>query len=140
MKVLFFLIVVAAFIFCATTTSNENSRSSSEENASSSNSGEIASSSSEENSSPISESEENTSSSASESFECKIRYKYTIWIGDDVDEVHSINLKSDCGVVFLDSMRQASERKEQFSFKHTTHPTFGAFVTEIAGVSNDDEA
>lgn len=139
MKVLFFLIVVAAFFFC-TTTSNENSRSSSEENVSSSNSGKIASSSSEENSSPTSESEENVSSSASESLECKIRYKYTIWIGDDVDEVHSINLKSDCGVVFLDSMRQASERKEQFSFKHTTHPTFGAFVTEIAGVSNDDEA
>lgn len=140
MKILFLLIVVLVFISRATTTSDENSRSSSEENTSSSNSGELPSSTSDENSSLISESEEDVRSSASESLECKIRYKYTIWIGDNVDEVHSINLKSDCGIVFLDAMRQASVRRKQFAFKHSTHPTFGAFVTQIAGVSNDDEA
>lgn len=125
MKALFFLIVVT-IISCATT----NYRSSSEEYANS-----IAS---EDNAS--SSSEEDVSSSSSESSECEIRYKYTIWIGDNVDEVHSVNLKSDCGIVFLDAMRQASEKSDTFEFDYTAHPSFGAFVTKIAGAINDDEA
>lgn len=120
MKVFLFVIVVA-FISNATATSDENYRSSSEENESSS-------------------SEENADTSTDESTECKISYTYTIWIGDNVDEVHSVNLQSKCGIVFLEAMQQAAEKKEQFAFEHTAHPLFGSFVTQIDGVANDDEA
>lgn len=85
-------------------------------------------------------SEENLSLSSSESSECKIRYKYTLWIGDNIDDVYSIRLNSECGIVFLDAMQQASEKKDEFAFEHTTHPIYGAFITKIAGVANDDEA
>lgn len=85
-------------------------------------------------------SNENLSSSSSESSECKIRYKYTLWIGDNIDDVYSVRLNSECGIVFLDSMQQASEKKDRFTFEHTTHPIYGAFITKIAGVANDEEA
>lgn len=119
MKVSLFVIVVA-FISCATATTDENYRSWSEESASLS-------------------AEENVSSSDDESSSgCKI--SYTLWIGDNVDEIHSINLQSECGIVFLEAMRLAAEKKEQFAFEHTTHPRFGSFVTQIDGLINDAEA
>lgn len=128
MKVLLYLAVVVC-ISSTTSTSNENSRSFSDENLSST---------SDENQSSFSE--ENETSSASESVECELSYKYNLWIGDNVDEVHSINLHSECGIVFLDAMRHASKKKEQFAFELTSHPLFGGFVTQINGVANDDEA
>lgn len=127
MKVIPFLIVLA-FISCAAATSDENSSSSSEE---------TQSSFSVEN--PTSSSEDSESSSDTESLECEISYSYTIWIGDYVDEVHSIDLQSKCGIVLLDAMRQASKEKEQFAFEYTSHPLFGAFVTQINGLANNGE-
>lgn len=70
---------------------------------------------------------------------CKVNYKYTIWIGDAVDETCSIKLQSECGTNFFDAMKQASQVEKQFDFEYTTHPAYGAFVTKIAGVSNNKE-
>ncbi len=85
-------------------------------------------------------SEENSSSSSSESVGCKVNYRYTLWIGDNVDEIHSIHLQSKCGTILFNAMQQASEEEKEFEFEYTEHPTYGAFVTKIDGVSNDDEA
>lgn len=115
------LLIVAVLITCATSNSDESSSSSEEDS----------------NDIPLEEYEE--SSSSNESTECKINYQYTIWIGDSVEEEHSINLISECGINFLSAMQQASQRREQFKFEYTIHPLFGALVTQIDGVSNDDE-
>lgn len=125
------LLIVTGIVVGAPTISDENSVSSSEDI---SNPEENSNSSSDENSSSSSD-----ESSSGESSECQLRYKYTIWLGDDVDEVRSINLKSKCGIFFLDAMRQASRREEQFAFKFSTHPLYGAFVTQIGDVANDDK-
>lgn len=71
---------------------------------------------------------------------CKLRYRYTFWIGDNIDEIHSIKLKSPCGIVFYDAMQQAAQEDVQFTFESTIHPEFGAFITKISGVANDDVA
>lgn len=78
--------------------------------------------------------------SSDESPECKIRYQFTLWIGDNIDEVHSLKLESECEIVFFDTMQQASQSKDQFLFEHTMHPLYGALITKIAGVANDDDA
>ncbi|KAG4066587.1 hypothetical protein HA402_007223 [Bradysia odoriphaga] len=120
MKTLPFFIV-AILITCVTTTSDESS-------------------SSEENDGSFSSSDESASSSSSvESTECKLNYQYTIWIGDNVEEIHSINLNSECGIVFLNAMQQASQKREQFRFEYSTHPLFGTLVTKIDSLPNDDE-
>lgn len=127
MKLIPFLIVLA-LISCTAATSDEYSSSSSEETQSSFSV-----------EAPTSSSEDSESLSESESLECELSYSYTIWIGDYVDEVHSIDLHSKCGIVFLDAMLQASKNKEQFAFEYTSHPLFGAFVTQISGLANDGE-
>lgn len=119
------IFIIAVSITCATATSDESfsSRSTEEDDSFSSSIEDVSSS----------------RSSSAESTECTLNYQYTIWIGDNVDEMHSINLNSECGIVFLDAMQQASEKREQFKFDYTKHAQFGAFITQIDGVSNDDE-
>lgn len=87
-----------------------------------------------------SESSSESQSKSSSKSKCKLHYKYTLWIGDDIDEIHSIKLKSKCGIVFYDAMEQAAQKDDQFEFESTTHPLYGAFITAISGVANDDLA
>lgn len=69
----------------------------------------------------------------------KIKYKYILWIGDNVEETYSINLKSDDGIHFIDSMNQAAAQNPHFQFQFEQF-SFGKFITEIAGVANNQTA
>lgn len=124
------LIVVTSITFVSSSSIiGENYRSNEEYPTSESE--EVAGLSSEESSASI--------ESGPECQGCQTNYKYTIWIGDNVNEAHSMNLRSECGTTFLNAMKQAAEKREQFLFKSVTHPTFGTFVTQIDGVANDDD-
>lgn len=66
----------------------------------------------------------------------KINYGYTLWIGDNVDEVHSIRLQSFVGIKFIDSMNQAASKDPTFVYEGTDSQ-YGKFITKIAGQSQD---
>lgn len=98
-----------------------------------------SSSSSSESSSSSSSSESSSSSSSSESSHSskKLRYSYTVWVGDNVNHQYSINLKSKRGISFIDSMIQAASKNKHFKFEQTIHPTYGVLINELCGVAND---
>lgn len=92
-------------------------------------------------SSSSSSSESSSSSSESSSSESdesdKIKYTYTLWIGDDVGKKYSINMKSKSGIYFIDAMNQAAGKNGHFRFEKSIHPGYGPFITEICAVAND---
>lgn len=94
-----------------------------------------ASSSSESSSSSSSESSSSSSSSGESSK--KVKYSYTLWIGDNVDRHYTIDLKSKPGTTFINAMRHAATKDKHFKFEQTIHPVYGVLVHEICGVTND---
>jgi hypothetical protein len=67
----------------------------------------------------------------------RIAYSYHLWIGDDAAQKYSINLDSDDGINFIDAMNQAAGQDGNFNFEYTQFD-FGKFITQVAGVQNDD--
>lgn len=78
-------------------------------------------------------SDSSDSSSSSSSSEKKIKYSYTLWIGNGVKSKSSINLKSSAGVFFYDSMVQAAAKDKHFAFDTIEFPPNGRFVNQIGG-------
>jgi hypothetical protein len=67
----------------------------------------------------------------------RIAYSYHLWIGDDAAQKYSIELKSFDGIKFIDAMNQAAVKHDNFRFEYKQFD-FGKFITQIAGVHNDD--
>lgn len=59
---------------------------------------------------------------------------YHVWVGDNVDDSYSTNVKVNAGSKFSDAMTKAAEDDDRFDFTFITYP-FGRFVTSIGGVS-----
>jgi len=92
-------------------------------------------------SSSSSSSESSSSSSSSESSSShhsrKVKYSYTIWIGDDVNNEYTMQLKSKPDCKFIEAMRQAAAKNKRFKFQQTIHPVYGVLIHELCGVPND---
>lgn len=66
----------------------------------------------------------------------KIKYSYTLWIGDDIEKKFSMNLKSQRGIFFIDAMNEAAAKIPKLSFEATDSSEFGKFITSIGGYAN----
>lgn len=104
-----------------------------------SNASSSSSSSSSDSSSSSSSSESSSSSSSHESSHSrKVKCKYNLWVGDDVDKDYSIEVKSRPGTSFINVMNQAAAKNKRFRFEQTTHPTYGVLINDICGVANNN--
>lgn len=70
----------------------------------------------------------------------EICYTITLWIGNGVNTIHSIELKSEDGIFFHEAMDQAAALDSNFTFETIENEDFGAFVTKIAGVESKVKA
>src|SRR5690349_4266656 len=79
-----------------------------------------------------------SSSSSNESNKStnKIKYSYTLWIGDNVDEKHTLRLKSENGIVFYDAMFQAAAKDPNYIFETLMFEEYGRFVDKIGAYSS----
>lgn len=66
-----------------------------------------------------------------------VKYEYLLWIGDDIHQSYSINLKSPSGSVFFNAMEQAAKKDDHFKFEFKLFPPYGRYITSISGVSED---
>lgn len=66
--------------------------------------------------------------------ECKnANVHYHVWVGDNVEDSYSKNVKVEDGSKFFEVMTEAAEDDERFEFTYTTY-TFGRFINSIGGV------
>lgn len=68
-----------------------------------------------------------------------ISYTYKLWIGDEVDEEHSLKLTSEQGIFFINAMDQAAALDSNFIYESIVHPVYGNFITKIAGHHRNEE-
>lgn len=67
----------------------------------------------------------------------KIKYSYTIWIGNDVSQKYSLDLKSKAGIFFYNAMVEAAAIDSRFSFKTKLYPNYGRSVETIGDFTSD---
>lgn len=67
-----------------------------------------------------------------------LKVTYTIWIGDDVTDSNSINVRVPEGSKFIAVMEEAAKSKQDFIFEYKTYD-FGRLITSIGGASENTE-
>ncbi|KRT83552.1 hypothetical protein AMK59_3333, partial [Oryctes borbonicus] len=63
---------------------------------------------------------------------------YTLWIGTEVEKEYNLNLKIAENTSFYHVMEVASQLNPTFNFKADDSSVMGHFITEIAGVANNE--
>lgn len=66
--------------------------------------------------------------------EHKLKYTYTLWIGDNVDQTFHLKMTSSCGIFFYDAMNEAAAIDSHYGFNATYYTGLGYFMTFITSL------
>ncbi|KAG8182060.1 hypothetical protein JTE90_013990 [Oedothorax gibbosus] len=69
----------------------------------------------------------------------KMSVKYYLYIGDKMDEIHPIFLRTPNNITVLDVMRLAAEADEKYKFEAQRNAKGKLYIYKIYGISNDPE-